>query len=63
MWHRSFFFFIDVIHQGDSMDYVKMRACGLVGKALPWHGRDQEFESPQVHHKNKRDASRISFGF
>ena len=25
------------------------RACGSVGRAPPWHGGGQEFESPQVH--------------
>src|SRR5664280_3343811 len=24
-------------------------ACGVVGSALPWHGRGREFESHQVH--------------
>ncbi len=27
------------------------RAVSLVGRALPWHGRGQEFESPTVHQK------------
>lgn len=33
----------------NSLILFKWGACGLVGKAPPWHGGDQEFESPQVH--------------
>src|SRR5207302_2319662 len=27
------------------------RGCSSVGRALPWHGRGQGFDSPQLHHK------------
>ena len=29
-----------------------LRAVSSVGRALPWHGRGQEFESPTVHQEN-----------
>ena len=27
-----------------------VRGCSSVGRALPWHGRGQGFDSPQLHH-------------
>lgn len=45
---------IDAAHHLTSVDipYIihSIRACSLVGRAPPWHGGGQEFESPQVHH-------------
>ncbi len=36
------------------------RGCGAVGSALPWHGRGQGFESPQLHRTKDRPPGRFA---
>ncbi len=44
--------------RGGRMVYLHAhRACSSVGRALQSHCRSQEFESPQVHLKTKRENS------
>src|ERR1700761_946217 len=38
------------------------RGCGAAGSALPWHGRGQGFESPQLHVVMSRDIVRTCLG-
>ena len=38
-----------LIGSGRLVSFLDRRGCSSVGRALPWHGRGQGFDSPQLH--------------